>query len=41
MCSPDPVAPAPALSRAAGLLALALLAAIGGLAMLRRRSGAG
>ncbi len=37
MCSTDPTAPAPALSRSNLLLALALLVAVGGAAVLRRR----
>jgi hypothetical protein len=37
MCSPDPTAPAPALSRRGVLLALAILLVVGGLAVLRRR----
>jgi hypothetical protein len=36
MCSPDPTAPAPALSRGGMLLALAILVALGGVAVLRR-----
>ena len=39
-CSPDPIAPAPALSRVGVLLALAILVALGGVAVLRRRHGA-
>jgi hypothetical protein len=35
-CSPDPTAPAPALSPSSALVALALLVVIGGLAVLRR-----
>lgn len=38
-CSPDPTAPAPAISRSGVLVALALLVAIGGFAVLRRRRG--
>ncbi len=37
MCSADPTAPAPALSRRSLQLALALLVAVGGIAVLRRR----
>jgi MYXO-CTERM domain-containing protein len=37
-CSPDPTAPAPAISRHGVVLALALLIAIGGFAVRRRRS---
>ncbi len=39
-CSPDPTAPAPVISRSGVLLALALLVAIGAVAVLRRRRGA-
>ena len=39
-CSPDPTAPAPAISRGGVMLALSLLVAIGGFALLRRRRGA-
>ncbi len=39
VCSADPTAPVPALSRAGVLLALASLLAVGGLAVLRRRRG--
>ncbi len=37
MCSPDPSAPAPAVSRNGVMLALTLLIAVGGFALLRRR----
>ena len=40
ICSPDPIAPAPAVSRDGVLLAVAILIAVGGLAVLRRRHGA-
>ena len=39
-CSPDPIAPAPVLSRDGVLLALALLVIIGAVAVLRRRPDA-
>ena len=40
ICSPDVIAPAPALSRNGQLLVVTILIAIGGAAMLRRRYGA-
>lgn len=40
VCSPDPVAPAPAITPTGVLLALALLLGIGGVALVRRRRGA-
>jgi hypothetical protein len=39
MCSADPSAPAPALSRNGVLMGLAVLCAVGGVAVLRRRQG--
>jgi len=40
MCSEDPIAPAPALSRGGLAIGLALLAAIAGMALARRRRDA-
>jgi hypothetical protein len=37
ICSPNPIAPAPALSRSGELLVVTILIAIGGVAVLRRR----